>query len=35
MQSSENNNYYQRVLTEEFLRTFSFGYHSRQSIAQQ
>jgi len=30
-QSSEKSSYYQRVLVEELLRTFSFGYHSRQS----
>jgi len=30
-QNSEKSSYYQRVLTEELLRTFSFGDHSRQS----
>jgi len=29
-QNSEKSNYYQRVLTKELLRTFSFGHHSRQ-----
>jgi len=29
--NSEKSSYYQRVLTEELLRTFSFGHHSRQS----
>jgi len=29
-QNSEKSNYYQRVLTEELLQTFSFGHHSRQ-----
>jgi len=32
-QNSEKSSYYQRVLTEELLRNFSFGHHSRQSIA--
>ena len=30
-QNSEKNNYYQRVLTKELLRTFSFGHLLRQS----
>jgi len=30
-QNSEKSSYYQRVLTEELLRTFSFGHYSRQS----
>ena len=30
-QNSEKSSYYQRVLTEELLRTFSFGHCSRQS----
>jgi len=30
-QNSEKSSYYQCVLTEELLRTFSFGHHSRQS----
>jgi len=29
--NSEKSSYYQRVLTEVLLRTFSFGHHSRQS----
>jgi len=28
---SEKSSYYQRLLSEELLRTFSFGHHSRQS----
>jgi len=31
VQNSEKNNYYQRVLTEELLRAFSFGHLLRQS----
>jgi len=31
VQISEKSSYYQRVLTEELFRTFSFGYHSCQS----
>jgi len=27
----EKSSYYERVVTEELLRTFSFGHHSRQS----
>ena len=30
-QNCEKSSYYQRVLTEELLRTFFFGHHSRQS----
>jgi len=30
-QNSEKGGYWQRVLTKELLRTFSFGHHSRQS----
>jgi len=30
-QNSEKRSYYQRVLTEELLRTFSFGHYSRQN----
>jgi len=33
-QNIEKSSYYQRVLTEELLRTFSFGDHSRQSSKQ-
>jgi len=29
-QNSEKSSYYQHVLTEELLQTFSFGHHSRQ-----
>jgi len=31
VQKSGKSSYYQRALTEELLRTFSFGHHSRQS----
>jgi len=30
-QNSEKSSYYQHVLTEELLRTFSFAHHSQQS----
>jgi len=32
--NSEKSSYYQRVLTEELLRTFSCGHHSHQSGSQ-